>query len=319
MSRPILVTGMPRCGTSWVGKMLDASGEVVYVNEPLNTDHPPGRSPGILRAHVDARFQYISEENEEDFLDAFRDTIGLRYHAWDEIKENRSAYDLLRLVKYWSSFVRGRLRGRRALIDDPFAAFSAEWFARRLRCHVVVVVRHPAAIVNSRRRLGHRTDFTQLLRQPALVRDWLEPFREELEGMVRAPDDLVGHGALLWRVVYHVLDEQGKRNREYRLVRHEDLSREPVPAFAALYDSLGLPFTEGVEKEIVRSTSGTRNGASHPWSLSRRGLSRTGFRPLDSRAAADTWRGELPAHDIARVRALTADVAPRYYPDDEWA
>src|SRR5436309_312642 len=46
-SSPILVTGMPRSATSWVGKMLDASGEVVYINEPLNPEHPPGRTPGV--------------------------------------------------------------------------------------------------------------------------------------------------------------------------------------------------------------------------------------------------------------------------------
>jgi hypothetical protein len=43
---PILVTGMPRTATSWVGKMLEASGALVDVNEPLNPQHPPGRSPG---------------------------------------------------------------------------------------------------------------------------------------------------------------------------------------------------------------------------------------------------------------------------------
>jgi hypothetical protein len=35
-----------------VGKMLEASGALVYVNEPLNPQHPPGRSPGVLRADV---------------------------------------------------------------------------------------------------------------------------------------------------------------------------------------------------------------------------------------------------------------------------
>ena len=62
--RPILVTGIPRSGTSWVGKMLDAGGEVVYINEPLSDHRPPGRSPGVLAAPVHHRFQYISEANE---------------------------------------------------------------------------------------------------------------------------------------------------------------------------------------------------------------------------------------------------------------
>jgi len=50
---PIVVTGMARSGTSWVGKLLQASGELTYVNEPLNPDHPPGRSPGVLDASVE--------------------------------------------------------------------------------------------------------------------------------------------------------------------------------------------------------------------------------------------------------------------------
>ena len=33
---PVVVTGMARSGTSWVGKLLQASGELTYINEPLN-------------------------------------------------------------------------------------------------------------------------------------------------------------------------------------------------------------------------------------------------------------------------------------------
>src|SRR5438874_1277699 len=45
---PILVTGMPRSGTSWISKMLEAGGGLVHINEPLNPQHPPGLSPGVL-------------------------------------------------------------------------------------------------------------------------------------------------------------------------------------------------------------------------------------------------------------------------------
>jgi hypothetical protein len=55
--------------------MLEASGALVYVNEPLNPQYPPGRSPGVLRA-----------------------------------------------LKYTAGFGPRRLRGRRALLDDPAAA-----------------------------------------------------------------------------------------------------------------------------------------------------------------------------------------------------
>ena len=314
----MLVTGIPRAGTSWVGKMIEVSGGLVYVNEPMNPQHPPGGSPGVLRAPIRHRFQYITEENDDDLFPAFQDTVGLRYHVLDELAQNHSPADLLRLGKYWSSFVRGRLRRRRALLDDPFAVFSVVWFARTLGCQTVVVVRHPAAVVSSRKRLRHTIDFGHLLNQPFLVRDWLAPFHEEMEAMQTRPDDLVGQGSLLWRVIYYVVDESRKLVPSLHVVRHEDLSVAPTDEYRALFSTLALPFTERVEREIEAATHGGTDAHSHSWSISRRGLSRTGFRPRDSRAYVTRWRAELEEHEIARVRALTEGVASRYYDESDW-
>src|SRR5690606_37762519 len=120
MNGPVLVTGLPRSGTSWVGKMLAAGGGLVYVNEPLNPQRPPGRSPGVLDATVTHRFQYICRDNEHEWLRAFTDTVALRYRFRAELRRNRAPSDLARMIKYGSAFTVGRLTGRRALLDDPF-------------------------------------------------------------------------------------------------------------------------------------------------------------------------------------------------------
>ena len=90
---PVVVTGMARAGTSWVGKLLQAGGELTYVNEPLNPDHPPGRSPGVLDAPVpvERHYQYIGPHNEGGWLAPFADTLGLRYRVGAELRRNRSA------------------------------------------------------------------------------------------------------------------------------------------------------------------------------------------------------------------------------------
>jgi hypothetical protein len=290
---PILVTGIPRSGTSWVGKMLDASGRVVYINEPLNPRRPPGRSPGILRSAVHHRFEYITCENESEFLQPFREMIALNYHVVREIKASHSVFDLLRLVKYWNSFARGRLHRRRPLIDDPYALFSVEWFVERLGCDAVVVVRHPAASVSSRIRLGYKPDFGELLRQPLLLRDWLDPFQGEMEEALRHPGDVVLQGSLLWKMAYHVARELALELEGVRIVRYEDLASDPATAFQRLFDVLHVPFTQGASRR-VRETSGTqqrrRSRGGHraraqPWSVSRHGLSRTAFRPLEQQNA----------------------------------
>jgi hypothetical protein len=311
---PIVVTGMARSGTSWVGKLLQASGELTYINEPLNPDHPPGRSPGVLDASVERHYQYISEHNEDGWLAAFNETLRLRYHVAAELRQNRSPYDLARMARYASSFLAGRLLGRRALLDDPYALLASEWLADRLGCRIVVIVRDPAAMVASWRRLGWTTDLGELLHQPDLMRDWLEPFRAEMEAVAATPEDPVGRVATLWRLLYLVAAEYERRCPAVRIVRYEDLAADPVSSFAGLYAALGLSFDERAEGEVVRSTTGGAQRTAHRWSLSRSGLSKTGFRPMDSRANLVAWKRQLGADEVARIRALTAGVADRWYP-----
>jgi hypothetical protein len=331
---PILVTGMPRTATSWVGKMLEASGALVYVNEPLNPQHPPGRSPGVLRADVEHAFQYISEENERVWLPAFRDTVRLRFHPLAEVRRNHRPYDLLRAAKYTAGFALGRLRGRRALLDDPYAVFAAPWLARRVGCRVVVTVRDPVATVSSWRRLGWTPRLAELLAQPALVRDHLGRFAPELEAALADGADGVERAGLLWRVVYGTVAGYRAEIPGLEVVRHEDLSADPVPAFAALYGRLGLPFGPDAERAIVAATSAGSGGAdatgvarllraARPrprpegrprsgamrWSVSAGAVSKTAARRLDSRANLQVWRERLTDEEVARVRQQTADVA----------
>jgi hypothetical protein len=309
---PLLVTGMPRTATSWVGKMLEASGRLVYVNEPLNPQHPPGRSPGVLRAEVTHAFQYISEENERVWLPAFQDTVRLRFHPLAELRRNHGPYDLLRTVKYTAGFGLGRLRGRRALLDDPYAVFAAPWLHRRIGCRVVVTVRDPVATVSSWRRLGWTPRLAELLAQPALVRDRLARFAPELEAAGTDPDDGVGRASLLWRVIYGTVAAYRQEIPGLEVVRHEDLSADPVPAFAGLYDRLGLPFGPDAERAIVQASSAGSGGGAMRWSLTAGGLSKTAARRLDSRANLQVWRERLTPEEAARIRERTADIAEAF-------
>ena len=315
---PLLVTGMPRTATSWVGKMLEASGALVYVNEPMNPQHPPGRSPGVLRAEVAHAFQYISEHNERDWLPAFRDTVRLRFHPLAELRRNHRPEDVARAVRNAAGFTLGRLRGRRALLDDPYAVFAAPWLARRVGCRVVVTVRDPVATVSSWRRLGWTPRLGELLAQPALVRDRLARFAPELETAVAGNGDRpegVGPASLLWRVIYGTVAGYRDEVPGLEVVRHEDLSADPVPAFATLYERLGLPFGPAAERAVREATTAGSGGGAMRWSVSAGGVSKTAARRLDSRANLQVWRERLSDQEVARIRELTADVAPLFgYP-----
>lgn len=311
---PLLVTGLPRSGTSWVGKMLEASGEVVYVNEPLNPEHPPGRSPGVLNASVSHRWQYICADNEAEWLPAFRDTVRLRYRLGAELRRNRRLYDLARLGKYATSFTLGRLRGRRAMLDDPFALLSTRWLVERLGCRAVVLVRDPVSLVGSWQRLGWTADLSALLAQPLLARDLLSDDEvASLRSMIGSPDE-VARIATLWRVAYGVVQQCFADLPGVRIQPYEDLAAAPALGFAELYDFCGLRWSSRVADTVRAATTGGTGSdeGSHRWSL-RFGLSKTAFRPMDSRTML-TAASRLPEADANQVRELTADSAADLYP-----
>jgi hypothetical protein len=305
-SRPILVTGAHRTGTTWVGKMLAASGQAVYISEPLNVLH----RPGVLRLPVKHWYTYICAENEGEYLPAFRETLSYRYHLWAAIRSLRSRKDLLRMGRDAGIFLTGRLRRQRPLLKDPFAVFSIPWFIERLGCQVVVTVRHPAAFASSLRRLGWRFDFADLLAQPLLMRDLLEPCRSEMEELLKTPDDVIAQASLLWRMVYQAVLRFRERTPGIQLARHEELSQRPVDCYRDLYATLGLDFTRRAEETILSASS-----ADNPKEVSQKAAHAV---RLDSTANLDNWRRRLTPEEIGRVRALTAGAAAQYYPEEGW-
>jgi Sulfotransferase family len=305
---------MQRSGTSWIGKMLEASGEAVYVNEPLNPKHPPGCSPGVLNADISHPFQYICADNDEPWVAAFGDTLRLRYHFVAELRRNHTTYDLGRMAKYSTSFTAGRLRGRHALIDDPYGTFSAAWFAQRMGCAVVISVRHPLSVVGSWRRLGWKVNLHSLLDQPLLMRDLLDPYADELRAMADS-DDQVAKAALLWRTMYTALgDLDARQPGLLHIKRYEDLASNPETGFRELYAICGLSWTERARKQISWATTdhGRAEGGQHSWTL-RGGVSKTAFRPMDSRSTLGSFRSRLSEEDIDKVHEITDPVAARFY------
>jgi hypothetical protein len=301
---PILVTGTHRSGTTWVGKMLAADALTAYISEPLNVLH----RPGVFRVKVNHWYQYVCEDNGHEYLPAFQDLLEFDYFLWDEIRSLRSRKDFLRMGRDFLIFYNGLMRGQRVLLKDPFAVFSTPWFAKHLKCKVVITVRHPAAFASSLKRLNWLFDFQDLLDQPLLMRDHLERYREEMQSI--KSDDMIGQSALLWKMIYRSVHATRELNPDFIIVRHEDLSRDPVSGYRDLYQLLDLEFTARVEKTILNSSS-----SENPAELSRKKVH--GFK-LDSRANIDIWKKRLSVEEIDRIRKMTEETSALYYSDAEW-
>ena len=313
--RPILVTGAHRSGTTWVGKMLAAGSQAAYISEPLNVLH----RPGVLRTPVRYWYTYIHEGNEAEFLPGLQEAISFRYHLVKELDSLRSGKDLARMGRDVAIFLRGRIQRQIPLVKDPFAVFSAPWFARRLNCKIVITVRHPAAFASSLKRLDWPFDFADLLAQPQLMQDWLEPFRPKIETMAlpvhgkanrTVLTNTIESASLLWLVIYTFALECIRQYPDFILVRHEDLSADPVKGFEELYSRLGLAFTSLAKKTILKASS-----SENPGELAR---GATHSVRLDSRANLQNWKHRLTNEEIQSIRRLTGELCDQYYPDQSW-
>lgn len=304
--RPILVTGAHRSGTTWVGKVLAADPQVAYISEPLNVLH----RPGVMRAPVHLWYTYICPDNQAVYYPALTEMLNFHYHLGTEIRSLRSLKDILRMVRDLSIFIKGRFIHQRPLIKDPFAVFSADWFARRLNCQVVCVVRHPAAFASSLIRLGWAFDLRDLLDQPLLMRDWLEPFRDEIEKMVAGPHEVVAQASLLWKMIYQVVDRLQSNNDNLIVIRHEDLSADPQEGYRILYNTLDLNYSPEIA-QVVDALS----RAGNPEELSTKSVHSV---RLHSRANLKNWKRRLAPEEIARIRLISEPVASLYYTEQDW-
>jgi hypothetical protein len=203
--------------------MLAAGGQTALINEPFNRSH----QTGMMRAPVRSLYTYVCNQNEAEYLGPMQETLAYRYHYWAQLT-GHPVKDLPRAARDAIGFLRGRLARRRPLLKDPFALFSVPWFAEQLECQVVILVRHPLAFASSLKRLDWSFDFGDLLGQPLLMAGWLSSFRPEMERMQRQPGDVISQANLLWRMIYGTVARYRLTLPGVTVVRHEDLSLDPV-------------------------------------------------------------------------------------------
>lgn len=305
---PILVTGAPRTGTTIVGTMLGLPRDVGFVYEPFNVQ--------IGLRDIPRQFLYVTERSVHEPLAQrlISDLVAgrARFRPPDIEPARTRRHALARKLLTSRSSLQYRLAASnplrtRWLLKDPIAAMSSEWLHRRFGARVVVVVRHPAAVVHSFMRLGWRFSPDAFKTQPELMRDHLAPVLGGVDPRSVTP---VQEGALLWTAYYTVLGRYLDRNPDMIAVRHEDLSADPVAEFGDLYGALGLTMTRRIRRSVTRHT-----GAHNPAAPD---AGRVHTLHRHSRADLGRWRWALTPSDVATVRTITADVAARWYPPAEW-
>lgn len=295
MKKPILVTGIHKSGTTWVGKILTSSRKVGYVYEPFNNGT-------VNKSPVEYWYEYVGDGVKklpafERYLDSHL-TFSFRRLLPDLLRQIHSFREFLRILRSKGNL----LLNKQQLVKDPIAVLSAEWLASRFDMDVVVLIRHPAGFVASAKTRNYQFPFGHLLKQKELMEKYLSPYEEEINEFARNKKDAVTQAAMLWKLIYHVVHEYQDKYPNWIFLRNEDLALDPEGKFEELFDRLGIPMTTSIKKTIYDHSHSSKSTHTR----------------RDSKQQVKSWKKVLTAEEIIQLKAAVSEVSSHFYEDSDW-
>lgn len=267
---PTLVSGAPRSGTTWLARLLaNSSGTALLGREPMN----PRRRGYALAGTLDG-WTRLTTPNR-------RQVAALR-----RVYRGRNPWTFGRYGRrQWAA----PKPTTRVIVKDPFAMLSLPAITRITGASVVLIYRHPAAVLASYRRMGWSPDIDEL--RPIVA--------ESLGNRVRREGNEAETFGTFWAGLYDVAlsDLDGI---EAAIVSHEELASGGVRAANRLFAALGLSPTGELEREFAHDRRDVRvdDQALHHFDR-------------DPAQVAEEWRHHVNANDLAAVEATTRDTHQR--------
>ena len=296
-SRGLFVTGAPRSGTTWVGRMLALGQHFYYLHEPFN-NRLRRQYPGIYGRPFACFYPYLSPPDQgAPGMQAFMDwaTGAPEPAGWGEADQGQ-----------WSEAQKGHLlelrqsrrEGRVPLIKDPVGVLALEWVIARYQLPVMAMVRHPAEFVRSLMQLDWHVGPGFFVRQEAFMATLPGDVAAEVVALHGSTDRL-RKTALMWKVMNcHIMRVASESGDQMHLLRHEDLAADPRAGFAALLAAMGLD--DEPHLDAIEQWSGPHNPVQ-PEAIE--------IIKRDSRGNFDRWRSWFGARDMAVIREMTEPLA----------
>ncbi|OMP31794.1 sulfotransferase [Mangrovimonas sp. DI 80] len=296
MKPPIFITGMPRSGTTWLGKIFLSSGEFNEKSEPFN--------PVVKNWHYKVTGWYDYIENRSASLER---ALGLRTDLkwfWTEINYN-SANGL----RYALGNVKLMLFSKRILLKDPIGFFNADFFYRNYEMLPVIIIKHPASIVCSAQRVGWKFRMSHLVENKKLMQG-LESLGLDLDRWktnYQKYDSDVEEICEIWNFFIHIIEMWAEVYKNWGFIKLEDLIMDPINMTENLFLKTGLEFTdrtlaylnETMNNNVVISENDRR---AH-------------IRNRNSKFDINSWKNRLSSSEIDAIRKTTFDFGKNLYPE----
>jgi hypothetical protein len=275
----VFLAGSGRSGTTWVSGLINHRNAYRFVFEPFRPD-----KVGICENF--GRKQYLrSGDRREEYLGPARTILtgGLR--------------------SFWTDRFNEKLVARRRLIKDIRANLLLGWMRANFPgMHMVLLLRHPCAVVASQLALGWRDVLSEMMEQEELVEDFLVP----MEAEIRAARGGFERRLFTWCIENYVPLKQFEPG-EIHLCFYEDFLTRPEHELRRLFSFLGEDFDERVYPLLNRPSPLSREGEAasvDAWQRSVTGRQLERAVEILGLFELDRVYGEAPMPDPSGAHAL---------------
>ena len=306
---PVVIVGLPRSGTTWTMRVLGTSPGTVKVAEADNEDKRAeaihakrrlGRYPCLAGGEPAPAYRtlwaWILAGGRANWRS--RQALRLLGPAADaRIFDGR--WDLTT----WSAATLARDPGAghpvpgRVVAKSIHAQLSLEWIEHEFAPVPLVLLRHPANVLASWLEVGLKDGRnTTLESRPEIRARYVDRWGAGPPG-----DDPVER--MSWRIalLLAALEESLARNPTWHVRTHEQLCTDPVATFRALFDDLGLEWSDATERYLVE------NDALGEGFTVRRVAAEV----------VDSWQDRLDDDQLATLRRVLARFPVTTWSDDD--
>lgn len=232
LQKTIIVAGTARSGTTWLGDLIASQVPCRILFEPFQPDLVP-EYRGFKY------FQYMRPGIENQRFQSFAEKVftGEIRNRWID-HQNERIFSQFRLIK--------EIRVNLALkwLHDHFPDLP-----------IMLLIRHPCAVVLSRMDLGWATDLDikPFLSQPDLIEDHLLPFMD----LIMSATTTEEKHTIIWCVSNLVPLRQLKLG-EVKIIYYENLCTQPEEELPALFRFIGHTPTRPLTNRINQPSQTTR-------------------------------------------------------------
>ena len=297
----VLIVGLPRSGTSWVGKALGLAPGTAYVHEPDGDHDPfayrarrgsfitPVLRPGDDAPELERLWQGAFAGGQRPT--AFRSRLAWRLYRKSPVEQRWEAWSTgretlsLKVISALAVPLEPVPTAQHVVAKSVRAEFCVEWICDRFAPAVVIVERHPLNALSSWSELGYGKD-------PRTLGPFGEIARERWG--VRAPAvdaPLIERQAFVYGVGAAALREAVRANPSWVVVSHEALCVDPQTSIRALLDRVGLGWGVATQRYLDESD---RDGSGY---LTQR----------KAREQPDRWQSRLDSEQVDTITSTLAE------------